>query len=45
MCSKKSRKIQGIAPVLESLFNKEIKKALQYRCFPVNFGKFLRSPF
>ena len=32
MCSKKSRKIQGIGPVLESLFNIEIKIG---RYFPV----------
>ena len=39
--------------MLESLFNKVaglqaynfIKKILQHRCFPMNFTKFLRTPF
>ena len=39
--------------VLESLFNKftamEVcnffKKTLQHKCFPLNFAKFLRTPF
>ena len=52
-CSKKSRKILEKTPVLESLLNKAaglwlrnfFKKTLRRRCFPVNFGKFLRTPF
>ena len=40
-------------PVLETLFNQVaglktcnfFKKRLQYRCFPVKFAKFLRTPF
>ena len=40
-------------PTLESLFNKTpgsrpatlLKKRLQHRCFPVNYPKFLRTPF
>ena len=35
--------------MLASLFNKvpglSSKKKLQYRCFPVKFAKFLRTPF
>ena len=33
------------APVLESLFKNFIKKRLQYRCFPVNTAKHLRTAF
>ena len=51
-CSQKFRNIHGKTPVFESLFNKVadlkacnfIKKRLQYRCFPVNIGKLLRTP-
>ena len=50
--SKKSRKIHGKTPVLESLLIKLrsqacnfIKKTLQHWCFPANFEKFLRTPF
>ena len=43
---------QSLTPVLESLFNKVaglrpstlLKNRLWRRCFPVNFGKFLRTP-
>ena len=39
-------------PVLESLFNENaglqscnfIKKRLQYRCFPINIAKFVKTP-
>ena len=32
--------------MLESVFNKVIiKKRLQYRCFPANIAKFLRTAF
>ena len=52
-CSQKFLKIQRKTPVPESLFNKVaglrlttfLKKTLWYRCFPVNFAKFLRTPF
>ena len=47
------RKIHRKTPVPESLFNKVaglrpatlLKKRLWHRCFPVNFAKFLRTPF
>ena len=26
------------------IYNKFIKKRLRYRCFPVNFAKFLKTP-
>ena len=33
-------------PVLESLFNRSIRlEGLQHRCFPMDFAKFLRTPF
>ena len=46
-------KIHRKTPVSESLFNKVarlrpatlIKKKLWHKCFPVNFAKFLRTPF
>ena len=41
-CSKKFRKSHRKIPVPESLF---IKKETQHSCFPVNFAKFLRTPF
>ena len=52
-CSWKFRKIHRKTPVPESLFNKVaglrpatlLKKRLWHRCFPVNFAKFLRTPF
>ena len=52
-CSEKFRKIQRKKPVLGSLFNKItglqarnfMQKILQHSCFPVKFGKFLRTPF
>ena len=52
-CSQKVRKIQKKTLVPESLFYKVagprpstlLKKRLQHRCFPVNFTKFLRTPF
>ena len=52
-CSKEFRNVHRKAPMLESLFNKVtcfqacnfIKKNLQYRCFPVNITKFLRTVF
>ena len=48
-----SAKVHWKTPVLESLLNKYaglkafnvIKSRLQYRRFPVNFAKFLRTPF
>ena len=48
----KNFKFHRKAPVLESLFNRItglqvchfIKKTLQHKCFPVKFGKFLRTP-
>ena len=51
--SYKFRKIHRKTPVPESLFNKVavlrpatlLKKRLWYRCFPVNFVKFLRTRF
>ena len=42
-CSKKFHKIHRKTPVPESLFL--LKKRLLHRCFPVNFVKFLRTPF
>ena len=52
-CSKKFRKNHRKTPVPESLFYKVSglrpatlsKKRLRHRCFPVNFVKFLRTPF
>ena len=49
-CSEKFPKIHRKKPVPESLFNKVAglslqKKRLWHRCFPVNFAKFLRTPF
>ena len=52
-CSKKSRKTHGKTPLLEILFNKAaglrpailLKKTFQHTCFPVNFEKFLLTPF
>ena len=52
-CSEKFRKIHRKTPVSESFFNKVqgltpsnfIKKRPQHRYFPVNFVKFLRTPF
>ena len=49
----KFRKIHRKTPVPEPLFNKVaglrpatlLKKRLWHRCFPVNFAKFLRTPF
>ena len=46
-------KIHRKTPVPESLFNEVaglrsatlLKKRLWHRCFPVNFAKFLRTPF
>ena len=52
--SQKFCKIHRKTPVPESLFNKVeifksslflLKKRLWHRCFPVNFAKFLRTPF
>ena len=49
-CSEKFPKIYRKKPVPEPLFNKVAglslqKKRLWHRCFPVNFAKFLRTPF
>ena len=52
-CSEKFRKFYRKTPVPESFFNKVVglkpatllKKRLWYRCFPVNFVKFLRTLF
>ena len=52
-CSQKFRKIHKKTTVPESLFNKVadprpatlLKKRLWHRCFPMNFVKFLRTPF
>ena len=52
-CSQKFLKIHRKTPVSESLFNKVagltpatfFKKRISRRCFPVNFAKFLRTPF
>ena len=41
-CPEKIYKLHIDTPALESLF--KIKR-LQYRCFPVNFAKLLRTPF
>ena len=48
--SKKSRKSHGKKPVQQPLFNKaanlsDSSKTLQHRCFSVNVGIFLRTPF
>ena len=53
MCSWKFRKINRKTPVPEAFFNKAaglrpvtlLKKRFWYRCFPVNFVKFPRTPF
>ena len=54
MCSWKFHKIHRKTPVAETFLNKEdsglrpatfLKKRLWYRCFPVNFVKFLGTPF
>ena len=54
MYSYKFRKIHRKTPVPESLFNKVaglrpcrplLKKRFWHRCFPVDFAKFLRTPF
>ena len=50
---KKFHKIDRKTPVPQSLFNKIadlrlatlLKERLWHRCFPVNFVKFLRTPF
>ena len=49
-CSYKFRKIYRKTPAAEYFFNKVraatlLKKRLWYRCFPVNFAKFLRTSF
>ena len=53
-CSWKYRKIHRKIPVPECLFFNKVagpmpatffKKKLWHRCFPVNFAKFLRTPF
>ena len=51
-CFQKFRKFHWKTPVLESLFSKfaglrpaKLLKKLKYRCFPVKFVKFLRTPF
>ena len=55
-CSYKFRKIHGKTPVPESFLNKTflkfwikpatlLEKRLWHRCFPVNFDKFLKTPF
>ena len=41
-CSYKFRKIHRKAPVTSATL---LKKRLWHRCFPVNFAKFLRTPF
>ena len=51
--SQKFRKIHSKAPVPEFFFNKIadlrpatlLKKRHWHRCFPVNYAKFLRTPF
>ena len=53
MCSWKFHKIHRKTPVPETFFNKAaglrpatlLKKRLLHRCFPVNFVRFLRTPF
>ena len=53
MCSWKFHKIHRKTPVPEAFFNKVaglrlatlLKKRLWYRCFPVNFVQFPRTPF
>ena len=53
MCSWKFHKIHRKTPVPETFFSKAaglrpatlLKKRLWYRLFPVNFVKFLRTPF
>ena len=45
-CSQKFlTKFTTKTPVLGSLFQISLKKRLWYSCFPVNFAKFLRTPF
>ena len=45
-CSQKFlTKFTRKAPVFESLFQNLFKKRLWHSCFPVNFAKFLRTPF
>ena len=44
-CSEKFHITRRKTPVPESFFNKVAKKRLWHRCFPVNFAKFLRTPF
>ena len=50
-CSQKFCKIHRKTPVAESLFYKSctsatlLKKRLGHKCFPVNFAKFLKTPF
>ena len=53
MCSSKFHKIHRKTPVPETFFNRVVglrpatllKKRFWYRCFPVNFVKFLRTIF
>ena len=53
MCSWEFHKIHRKTPVLDTFFNKLaglrpatlLKKRLWYRCFPVNFVKFLQNTF
>ena len=54
MCSWKFHKIHRKTPVPETFFDKRdsglrpatlLKKRLWYRCFPMNFVKFLRTTF
>ena len=47
-CSKKFRKIHRKTPVPGSLFYRPatlLKMRLWHRCFPMNFAKFLGTPF
>ena len=49
MCCQKFRTIHRKTPVQETLFRPQpatlFKNSLWHRCFPVNFAKFLRTPF
>ena len=45
MCSWKFHKIHRKTPVPETIFNKVAGLSLWYRCFPMNFVKFLRTTF
>ena len=45
MCSDFLTKFTKKTPVVESLFWNLLKKRLWHSCFPVNFAKFLRTPF